>query len=155
MCDWSGTPVEIISGVPKDAQGIREALIGLMSSGVNRGATPYTGPLGVAQDPLQLMVANTLAGKMGYGGYKAPQFYGMAGMPTGAGISGFSVAQGGSAGGGGFRNAEPDVSPYDGGSQSGGSVRGGYGRDRRDYDSETTGTRAPRGGANPRRNWWG
>jgi len=157
MCDMSGKPIEITPGVPKDVEGMRKSLIDLISGGVGQGATPYSGPLGSQTDPLQLMAANMLSKKMGYGGYKAPGFYGMQGQPAGSGgMKMKSIAQGGSegAGGGGFRAALPDTNTYDDNRRSsGGSVRGGYGRDRRDYDSTNPWKPRPRGGANPRRNW--
>ncbi len=85
MCDWTGEPIEITSGVPKDVSKLRAGLIQLLQQGMKQGATPYTGPIAPQTNPLLLSGANMLMGLMGQGAYKQPGYYSMAGSPAGGG----------------------------------------------------------------------
>jgi hypothetical protein len=138
----SGNPIEVTSGTPRDVAGLRASLIQALSQGVNRGVTPYTGPLGAQTNPLQLMVANMLAQRMGYGGYSTPGFYAMRGMPYSGGLS--INPAGTHVRGGGFDSGRT-LAPGEGAGSSGGGARGGYGRDRRSYDPENASETKGRG----------
>ena len=74
MCDWSGEPIEITPGIPKDVENMRKGILRMLMGGLNRGATPYSGPIAPQTNPMMLGAANLLNQMMGYGQYKQPGF---------------------------------------------------------------------------------
>ena len=65
---WQNKPIEITTGVPKDAEGLRKSVMTFLSQKMSQGATPYGGPVAAGLDPLQVMAANIMSQQM----YKRP-----------------------------------------------------------------------------------
>lgn len=67
-------PQQYTAGVPEDVKKLREQLIQMIMSGMQRGATPYAGPIAPQINPLSLGAANMLNNMMGYGQYQHPGY---------------------------------------------------------------------------------
>lgn len=61
---WNNTPIELISGTPKDVSALRKSLISLLSSKMGEGATGYGGQVAAGLDPLQVLASNMLSQQM-------------------------------------------------------------------------------------------
>jgi hypothetical protein len=111
-----GKPIEFNSGTPKDVAGLRQALIGKLSSGINQGATKYGGQLSAGVDPMQTAEADMISKLMGYGGYKTKQGS-LGGSSQWSSGGSFNPGQPGQYGGGGYKpnpsqTQNPSI-PYD------------------------------------------
>ena len=74
MCDFTGMPTEFTAGTPEDVKTLRAGLLRALYGGLNRGATPYSGPVAPQQNQMTLGAANMLSQMMGYGQYKQPGY---------------------------------------------------------------------------------
>ncbi len=91
----TGEPIEIVSGVPKDMQGLRLALRDMLASKLGGGVEAYPGPVAAGMDPLQSMASNILSQQMYGQNYPGPN---VSNAPwLGSGLEGM----GGSGSGGG------------------------------------------------------
>ncbi len=103
-------PIEIVSGVPKDAQGLRAALMDLLASKMEGGVQKYPGPVATGMDPLQTMASNIMSQQMYGQDYTGPN---VSGAPwLGGGIEGMNPGTygGGGDGGGGGGGGTPGTS---------------------------------------------
>jgi hypothetical protein len=103
-----GKPVEVTSGTPKDVAGLRQALIGKLSSGINQGATKYGGQLSAGVDPMQTAGADMISKLMGYGGYKSNQGS-LGGSSQWSSGGNFNPGVPGAYGGGGYTKINPNT----------------------------------------------
>jgi hypothetical protein len=149
---WANEPVEIIPGVPKDVEGLREALINMVANGQSNAASRYgtsgtmtdasgrtlptftPGLLNAGTNPLQTQGASMLMNMMGKGNY-IPSSGNQAYMGN-WGSTTLSQSPGGDGrGGGGWTNPgdrrrfqprpDPDPGPGGGGGGGDGSIGGG------------------------------
>ena len=58
---WSGKPIEITPGTPKDVAALRKSLISTLTGKMAGGATPYSGSVAYGFDPLQTNAANIMS----------------------------------------------------------------------------------------------
>lgn len=93
---WSGEPVEVISGTPKDVTQLRKNLITTFNEGAKYGVDQFPGQIAAQASPMSNMAADMIARMSGYGGYNptslqpqggsgggvTPGFQGSRGTPT-------------------------------------------------------------------------
>ncbi len=107
-CLGGNQPIEIVSGVPKDAQGLRAALMDMLSQKMGGGVEAYPGPVAVGLDPLQSMGSNILSQQMYGQDYSGPN---VSGAPwLGSGLPGMNPPPGGGGGGTGGGGGDGDGS---------------------------------------------
>jgi hypothetical protein len=70
----TGDKQTIEFAIPEDQKAIRQKLANLISSNMGQPVAGYGGPLGVAQNPLNLAAANMMMQYMGAGNYKTPSY---------------------------------------------------------------------------------
>ena len=77
-----GQPGEYTAGIPKEYKALAELINAQVMSGMQRGATPYTGPLGSSADPAQIAGMNMRMGLAGQGKYSRPGMYSLPNVPN-------------------------------------------------------------------------
>jgi hypothetical protein len=102
----SGEPGTYTAGTPEDVKLLRQQLIDMISGGMNKGATSYSGPLGTTADSGQLAAMNMLMGLSGNGKYTAPGMYSMPNQPSMKGYYGAGTASATSG-----PNSNPNTGP--------------------------------------------